>query len=126
MNFISLQMGEPLQELAAFSNSIADHSSFMSDMADTAALIETLDLVISVDTSVAHLAAALGKETWVLLPYSADWRWGDTASNTPWYPSMRLFRQETPGEWRNVVKELVRSAACLLRPIQGHSGLEWC
>ena len=73
------------------------------DFADTAALIDQLDLVVTVDTSVAHLAGALGKETWVLLPFSADWRWLESRDDSPWYPNMRLFRQSSAGEWGSVL-----------------------
>jgi len=78
----------------------------LRDFTDTAALIEALDLVISVDTSVAHLAAALGKPTWILLPFSPDWRWLTGRDDSPWYPSARLFRQTTPGDWADVVRRV--------------------
>jgi len=88
---------------------ITDLAPYVSDMADTAAQIEKLDLVISADTSVPHLAAALGVPTWVLMPYSPDWRWLQEREDCPWYPSMRLFRQSQPGEWEPVMQR-VRSA----------------
>lgn len=78
----------------------------LGDFADTAALIEALDLVITVDTSVAHLAGALGKPTWILLPFSPDWRWLTGRDDSPWYPSARLFRQTTPGDWAGVVRRV--------------------
>ena len=76
------------------------------DFADTASVIQALDLVISVDTSVAHLAGALGKPVWLLLPFSADCRWMINRSDSPWYPTMRLFRQPRPGEWDSVFHEV--------------------
>ena len=79
------------------------------DFADTAAVIAALDLVISVDTSVAHLAATMGKPTWILLPFRPDWRWQLDRDDSPWYPSVRLFRQTEPGDWDNVI-ERVRQA----------------
>ena len=78
----------------------------LSDFADTAAIISNLDLVISVDTSVAHLAGALGKETWILLPFSPDWRWLIHREDSPWYPTMRLFRQPAPGDWDAVFESV--------------------
>ncbi|PID73806.1 MAG: hypothetical protein CSB33_01930 [Desulfobacterales bacterium] len=77
-----------------------------SDFRDTAALVHHLDLVICVDTSVAHLAGAMGKETWTLLPYIPDWRWGLEGEKTGWYPQMRLYRQKRPGGWDAVFRKL--------------------
>jgi len=82
---------------------LVDHTAEIREFSDTAALIANLDLVLSIDTGVAHLAGALGKETWVLLPYAADWRWMLERDDSPWYPNMRLFRQERPGDWQGVV-----------------------
>ncbi|BAO92253.1 tetratricopeptide repeat protein [Caballeronia cordobensis] len=79
----------------------------LHDFSDTAALVESLDLVITVDTSVAHLAGALGKPVWILLAAHTDWRWGIDASVSAWYPSARLFRQKHPGDWRDVSAELL-------------------
>ena len=79
--------------------SIRHFGDDLTDFSDTAALCDLMDLIISVDTSVAHLAGALGKRTWVLLPYSPDWRWLLERSDSPWYPSMQLFRQEVIGDW---------------------------
>jgi ADP-heptose:LPS heptosyltransferase len=75
----------------------------LNDFADTAALISRLDLVISVDTSVAHLAGALGRPVWILLPHTPDWRWLLGRSNTSWYPAARLYRQAAPDDWDEVV-----------------------
>lgn len=86
-----------------------------ADMADAAALIMNLDLVISVDTSVAHLAGALGAPVWILLPASPDWRWGLQGEHTVWYPSARLFRQDRPGHWNSVLQALTRVLARALR-----------
>jgi len=82
---------------------IHDYSNVLLDFSDTAALLSQLDLVISVDTSVAHLAGAMGKPTWVMLPYIPDFRWLWDREDSPWYPSMRLFRQATAGDWSLVI-----------------------
>jgi hypothetical protein len=76
------------------------------DFADTAAFIEALDLVISVDTSVAHLAGALGKNTWLLNRYDTCWRWLHNRDDSPWYPSLRIFRQPSPLDWHSVILKL--------------------
>jgi hypothetical protein len=81
----------------------------INDFTDTLAILETLDLLITVDTSVAHLAGAAGLPVWMLIPTCADWRWLIDRTDSPWYPSMRLFRQSTPDDWTSVV-ETVRQA----------------
>ena len=78
----------------------------LEDFADTAALVDALDLVISVDTSVAHLAGALGKPVWVLNRYDQCWRWLRDRTDSPWYPTARLFRQRAPGDWTSVIREV--------------------
>ena len=87
----------------AGSDTFIDLSPELADFTDTAAIIANLDLVISVDTSVVHLAGALGKPIWTLLPYAPDWRWLLARSDSPWYPGMTLFRQPAPGEWEPVL-----------------------
>lgn len=82
---------------------VAEMSEHCDDFHDTAAAILNLDLVISVDTSIAHLAGALGKPVWTMLPFAADWRWMLDRSDTPWYPTMRLFRQPKRGDWSSVI-----------------------
>ncbi len=85
---------------------IAHFGRALRDFADTAALIAEMDLVIAVDTAVAHLAGALGKPLWVMLPYSPDWRWLLERADSPWYPTARLFRQRRPGDWSDVLDEV--------------------
>jgi len=109
VRFFSLQMGPAAAERAAYADRLTDLAPATSDMADTAAQMTHLDLVITVDTAVAHLAGALGRPAWVLLSCAADWRWQLRRCDSPWYPTVRLFRQPGLGEWEPVV-EAVRRA----------------
>ena len=86
----------------------------LDDFDDTAAVLAQCDLVISVDTSVAHLAGALGRPLWVLLPFASDWRWTAGGERSPWYPSARLFRQPQPGDWDNVVSSVLKDLPAAL------------
>ncbi len=109
VRFFSLQKGEAAKQAAhpPAGMDLTDWTEELNDFADTAALVANLDLIISSDTSVAHLAGAMGKPVWVLLPFSADWRWMLKRGDSPWYPTMRLFRQTRPGEWGPVVRRVV-------------------
>ncbi|BAY17317.1 TPR repeat-containing protein [Anabaenopsis circularis NIES-21] len=104
VEFYSLQVGKSSQDLAQLPADIKiqDLSSYLHNFNDTAAAIAQLDLVLTIDTSVAHLAGALGKPTWVVLPFIPDWRWLLHRDDSPWYPTMRLFRQESVGDWSGV------------------------
>ncbi|MBC6479004.1 MAG: tetratricopeptide repeat protein [Hormoscilla sp. GM7CHS1pb] len=98
--FYSLQKGSRTADITPdISNLVHLEDPLLKDFADTAAIVQQLDLVITVDTSVAHLAGALGKPVWVLLCYCPDWRWRLEREDSPWYPTMRLFRQQQPGDW---------------------------
>ena len=111
VTLVSLQKEVPpdeAAELAGFPN-LTDMSAHLTDFEETAALISNLDLVITVDSAVGHLAGALGKPVWLLTPTPADWRWLLDRDDTPWYPSMRLFRQPAPGAW-NLVFEAIATA----------------
>ncbi len=108
-HMFSLQLGPAAAQLAAAKPHITDLAPAIHDMADTAALMANMDLIISVDTSPVHLAGALGKPTWLLIPYSPDWRWLVGREDSPWYPTMRLFRQPKARDWESVV-EAVRAA----------------
>ena len=88
---------------------LVDFTEDIRDFSDTAAFIENLDLVISVDTAVAHLAGALGKPVWTLIPFAPDWRWMLNREDSPWYPTMRLFRQPSPGDWGTVMENVSRA-----------------
>jgi tetratricopeptide (TPR) repeat protein len=105
IQFFSLQIGEAKKEIEGMN--IIDLSPSIEDLEDTAAIIENLNLVISVDTSVAHLAGALNKPVYLLLSKACDWRWLNEGSQTKWYPSMKLFRQKSLGDWGNVINELI-------------------
>jgi Tfp pilus assembly protein PilF len=87
---------------------IGFHGEALKDFSDTAGLIDLMDLVICVDTSVAHLAGAMGKPVWILLPFSPDWRWRLDRADTPWHPTARLFRQPAPGDWTSVIEAVRR------------------
>ncbi|MGB7983925.1 MAG: tetratricopeptide repeat protein [Terracidiphilus sp.] len=109
VHFFSLQMGPASRQLAAAAGNLTDLAPFTSDLADTAAQMAHLDLVITVDTCIAHLAGALAVPVWTLLGYAADWRWLLNRDDSPWYPTMRLFRQPSLGAWHAVMEE-VRAA----------------
>jgi len=101
VTLFSLQLGEAATELQAIPRSLrpVDLTESIVDMADTAAIISHLDLIVSIDTAVAHLGGAMGIPVWTLLPRMADWRWMLEREDSPWYPSMRLFRQKSAGDW---------------------------
>lgn len=92
---------------------LVDSAPELKDFADTAALLSNVDLLITVDTAVAHLGGALGKPVWVLLTYAPDWRWMLQREDSPWYPTMRLFRQPTPGDWESVIDQVATELALL-------------
>lgn len=101
VSFFSVQIDDDRCDGCA--TALARH---MNDFHDSANLIQQLDLVVSVDTSVAHLSATLGVPTWVLVTRSPDWRWGTTGDTTPWYPSVRIFRQPVSGDWSSVLAKV--------------------
>jgi tetratricopeptide (TPR) repeat protein len=109
ITWISLQKGLAAQQLAALPDDLFvwDGSSCDRDLAETAALVATLDLVVSTDTSIAHLAGAMGKPVWIMLPHLGDWRWMQDIETTPWYPTARLFRQRRTGDWAEVLERVV-------------------
>jgi hypothetical protein len=108
ITFISLQKGPPAAQAAAPPSgmTILDITAELDDFADTAALMDDLDLVISVDTSVAHLAGALGKPVWLLNRFDTCWRWLLDRDDSPWYPTLRQFRQPAPGDWASVMRAI--------------------
>ena len=100
ISWISLQAQLPEESAVSWPETLVDASDQLQDFAATAALIANLDLVITVDSAVAHLAGALGQKVWTLIPFAPDWRWQLKRTDSPWYTSMRLFRQPKPGDWQ--------------------------
>jgi hypothetical protein len=109
--FYSLQVGQHAADIELLGEhpNVIDLSHRIHDFADTATIIKQLDLVISVDTAVAHLAGAMAKPVWVLLPFAPDWRWMLQREDSPWYPTMRLFRQDEPNDWQGVMNKVYAS-----------------
>lgn len=117
--WVSLQMER--DDSAQLPEGIVDLTGEIRDFSDTAALMSCLDLIISIDSSVTHLAGALGLHCIVLLPFAADWRWTHNKDRTPWYPSLQLFRQQAPGEWKLAIDSLTNSLT-QLPPAEVSSG----
>ena len=113
--FYSLQKGPQVQDLKQIEGKVISLDPVLHDFADTAATIAQLDLVISIDTAVAHLAGAMGKPVWVLLPFAPDWRWMLKRTDSPWYPTMRLFRQSQLGNWSDVFAALKAALQSFLK-----------
>jgi tetratricopeptide (TPR) repeat protein len=120
VDWISLQKGDAAEQLARLPDDIVarDGSSRDSDLAETAALMTALDLVITTDTCIAHLAGAMGKPVWILLPHLADWRWMQRVETTPWYPTARLMRQSLPGDWAGVLERVIADLDEFPRPMR--------
>lgn len=121
-SFVSVQVGDAARaQLATALPGVPDWGASFRDLADTAAALAQLDLVIACDTSVLHLAGAVGATAWGLLATVSDWRWGTGGETVPWYPSMRLFRQERPGDWAGVIAKArdalgIQVEACSRQP----------
>jgi ADP-heptose:LPS heptosyltransferase len=114
-SFVSLQVGPRAADLATPpANTVTDLAAELRDFAETAGALANLDLVIAVDTAVAHVAGAMGRPVWVMLPLCPDWRWllpsGDA---TPWYPTMRLYRQRKLGDWAEVIGRVAADLGAL-------------
>ncbi len=124
LDFICLQKDVYLEEKKELEQyNVAYHGLELSTMLGTSALIACLDLIITVDTSIAHLAASMGKEVWILLPFSADWRWFLQRDDSPWYPHVKLFRQETLGDWNTPLARL-KKALATLQPLERKPNVE--
>jgi hypothetical protein len=125
VDFFCLQKKEGLEQLCnipadfifhIFENNFdEDHGSFM----DTAAVMQHLDLVITIDSAIAHLAGAMGKRVWLLLPYSTDWRWIAGRTDSPWYPTMRIFKQPRPFDWDSVAQQVHTALQALVLSHEG-------
>lgn len=106
VRWVNLQKGQESGQLKELGWDLIDWMDECEDYLETAALVDQLDLVISVDTSVAHLAGALGKPVWLLNRFNSEWRWLLGREDSPWYPSMRIFRQRERGDWHGVIKQV--------------------
>ncbi len=118
IRWFSLQVGEHAGDLARLPiGMVADLSDQLGDFSDTAAAVANLDLVIAVDTAVLHLAGALGRPVWAMLTFAPDWRWLLDREDSPWYPSLRLFRQARPGDWDSVLVRMRQLLAARVNQI---------
>ena len=113
VKLFSLQKGRASEELE--DNEIVNLDMYIDDFADTASIIDKLDLIISVDTSIVHLAGAMNKPVWVLLSHPFDWRWLLDRKDSPWYPSMTLFRQPKKGDWNSVFESVKKELEMLVK-----------
>jgi tetratricopeptide (TPR) repeat protein len=112
ISWVGLQVGPRAGDLAGVgAPEFVDISAQLGDFAETAGVIANLDLVVTADTAVAHLAGAIAKPVWTLLPFSPDWRWMLKREDSPWYPTMRLFRQPAPGDWDSVIGNIREALA---------------
>jgi hypothetical protein len=119
VSWFSLQTGPAVVQLQHYARpALTDLSMSLTDWAETAQVIQQLDLVITVDTGIAHLAGALGKPCWVLISENADWRWLLSRDDSPWYPAVRLFRQEQADAWEPVVARVATQLSELIRARQ--------
>jgi len=107
--FFSLQKGEAAKQTPPPEMNLHDYTEELTDFADTAALLDQLDLIITVDTSVAHLAGAMGKPVWILTSFAPDWRWLRNREDSPWYPTMRIFRQAKRDDWTAVIEQVAKA-----------------
>jgi hypothetical protein len=121
VSFVSMQVGPRAVDLATLPiGKVTDLHAELSDFAETAGAVLGVDLVIAVDTAVAHLAGALARPAWIMLPFSPDWRWMLEREDSLWYPTLRLYRQPAPGDWDGVVGRIaadLRQRAMTFTPV---------
>jgi Glycosyltransferase family 9 (heptosyltransferase) len=110
INWNSLQIGWN----SALPFPMTDNTSRVDDFADTAALIAHLDMVVTIDTAVAHLAGAMGKKVLLMVPFAPDWRWMQWWDDSPWYPTMKIFRQALPGDWSRTIEDVTNELKAFL------------
>ncbi|MBM3097327.1 glycosyltransferase family protein [Gluconobacter cerinus] len=120
VRFVSFQMGAARHQVAETGLPLVDGTENILDFADTAARLSAVDLLITVDTSMAHLAGGLGKPVWMLSRSDACWRWGDAGTQTAWYPDMRIFRQPVAGDWGSVVDDVRLTLVQLMDLYRGY------
>ncbi|MGC1576612.1 MAG: glycosyltransferase family 9 protein, partial [Beijerinckiaceae bacterium] len=108
---LSLQKGEGQKAIAEYYGRapLLNLGAEIDDFLDTMSIIDLIDVVVTVDTAIAHLAAAMGKPAWILLPLAPDWRWLLERADSPWYPSARLFRQRSAGDWSGVMRDVAKA-----------------
>jgi Flp pilus assembly protein TadD len=121
IRFFSVQKGPEGAQKPPAEMNWADYTSELTDFSETAALLEQLDLLVTVDTAAAHLAGAIGKPVWVLIPARPDFRWLRGRADSPWYPTMRLFHQETLGDWKAPVAQMAEALGELVKTKQANS-----
>ncbi|MBU3555824.1 hypothetical protein [Polynucleobacter sp. UB-Piko-W3] len=116
-NLFLIQKDLRENDLETLSNHPAIHylGDYLNNFEDTAAVVENMDLIISIDTSLAHLAGTLGKQVFILLPWASDWRWFLDREDSPWYPSAKLYRQKSFGDWPTVLVQLKKDVAALIK-----------
>jgi ADP-heptose:LPS heptosyltransferase len=125
--WVSLQKGAAADQIGAMQSALAegcclyDACSQDRDLADSAAWIACLDLVITTDSAIAHLAGCMGKPVWLLLPWHSDWRWMQEIATTPWYPTARLFRQSAPNGWEELIDRVVHEVELFYKKESGRA-----
>lgn len=119
IHWVSFQLGPDRDQLSPFAGTLQDISPSLSDFGETAAALRQMDLLITIDTAIAHLSGALGVKTWLLLKHDADWRWFLDRNDSPWYSSLHLWRQKRPGCWDTIIPEIGKELAIFVSSFSG-------